>query len=48
MLIYTALSNRSIQDINSVFHGGEDYILFLNREAVINKGFYKKNEKWTF
>ena len=49
MSIYTALSNREIQNINNVFHGGEDYILFLNRETVINKGFYNKdNEKWTF
>ena len=48
MLIYTALSNRSIQDINNVFHGGEDYILFLNPETIISRGFYNKNEKWTF
>lgn len=48
MSIYTALSNKSIQDINSVFHGGEDYILFLNRDTIIKKGFYKKKEKWTF
>ena len=48
MAIYTAISNRNIQDINSVFHGPEDYILFLNEETVINKGFYKKKEKWTF
>jgi len=49
MSIYTALSNRAIEGINNVFHGGEDYILFLNRETVINKGFYNKDdEKWTF
>ena len=48
MSVYTALSNRDIQDINAVHHGGEDYILFLNRETVISRGFYKKDEKWTF
>jgi len=48
MSIYTALSNKNIQGINSVFHGGEDYILFLNRETILDKGYYKKNEKWTF
>ena len=48
MSIYTALSNQAIDGINNVFHGGEDYILFLNRETVINKGFYNKGEKWTF
>ena len=48
MAIYTALSNRSIQGVNDVFHGNEDYILFLNRETVISRGFYNKNEKWTF
>ena len=48
MAIYTALSNEAIQDINSVNHGQEDYILFLNRETVINRGFYKKEDKWKF
>jgi len=48
MSIYTALSNKNIQDINNVSHGGEDYILFLNRETVISKGFYKKDGNWTF
>jgi hypothetical protein len=48
MSIYTALSNKNIQGINNVFHGGEDYIVFLNRETVISKGFYKKNEEWIF
>jgi hypothetical protein len=48
MAIYTALSNRAIQDINSVDHGQEDYILFLNRQTVINRGFYKKEEEWRF
>jgi len=48
MSIYTALSNKNIQGINDVFHGGEDYILFLNRETILDRGFYKKNEKWTF
>ena len=48
MSIYTVLSNKNIQGINSVFHGGEDYILFLNRETILDKGYYKKNGKWTF
>jgi hypothetical protein len=48
MSIYTALSNKNIQGINNVFHGPEDYVVFINRETVISKGFYKKNEKWTF
>jgi len=48
MSIYTALSNKNIQDINDVFHGGEDYIVFLNRDTILSKGFYKKNEKWVF
>ena len=48
MSIYTALSNKNIQGINSIFHGGEDYIVFLNRETVISKGFYNKNDTWAF
>ena len=48
MNVYTALTNREIQGINMVFHGPEDYIVFLNRDTVISKGFYKKDEKWIF
>ena len=48
MSIYTALSNRYIQGINNVFHGMEDYILFLNENTILSKGFYKKEGKWEF
>lgn len=48
MAVYTALSNRAMRDINNVNHGNEDYILFMNRETVINRGFYTKTGKWSF
>ena len=54
MSIHTALSNREIQGFNEAYFStdgqflGIDYILFLNRETIINKGFYDKGEKWTF
>ena len=54
MSIHTALSNRVLQGINDAFIEGDfpflstDYVLYENREAVIRKGFYKKNEKWSF
>jgi hypothetical protein len=49
MNIYTALSNKEIQGINSVFHGGEDYILFLSKNYIIRNGKYiKENGKWEF
>ena len=48
MAIYSALSNKSILDINSVSHGPEDYIIFLNRETVLDKGFYDKKDIWKF
>jgi len=48
MAIYTAFSNKFIQGISIVFHGPEDYIIFLNEETVISKGFYKKDGKWEF
>jgi len=48
MAIYTALSNKSIKGINSVFHGGEDYIFFLSKNYIIRNGRYNKNEKWEF
>ncbi|MCL2652000.1 MAG: DUF4932 domain-containing protein [Candidatus Azobacteroides sp.] len=54
MSIFTALSNKAIQGINVAFFENDfeflsvDYVLFLNRETVISRGFYKKDEKWTF
>ena len=48
MVIYTAISNKDIPDINNVFHGPEDYILFIDRNQVLKKGFYKKADKWEF
>lgn len=48
MVIYTAVSDKDIPEINNVFHGPEDYILFIDRNRIIKKGFYKKDDKWTF
>jgi hypothetical protein len=48
MVIYTAISNKSIQDINNVFHGGEDYILFFNRDKIISRGYYDKIDGWKY
>lgn len=49
MAIYTALSNKNIQDINNVFHGPEDFIIFTNRDNVSSKGFYDKTKtSWQF
>jgi len=54
MFICTALSNNAIQGISDIFYDYDfgffwhDYILFLNRETVISRGFYKKEEKWSY
>ena len=48
MVIYTAISNKSIQNINNVFHGKEDFIVFLNRDNIISKGYYDKVKSWKF
>jgi hypothetical protein len=48
MVIYTAISNKYIQDINNVFHGGEDYIVFFNRNRIISRGYYDKTEGWKY
>ena len=55
MSIFTAFSNRALQGINDVLIiDGDfpflsvDYVLYLNRETVISKGFYKKDAKWEF
>jgi len=48
MVIYTAISNRYIQDINNVFHGGEDFIAFFNRNKIISRGYYDKIDGWKY
>lgn len=48
MVVYTAVSDKDIPEINNVFHGPEDYILFINRDRVLKKGVYKKTDKWEF
>lgn len=48
MTIYTAFSNENIQGINGVFHGEEDYIMFLDPNTILNQGFYDKTEEWKF
>jgi hypothetical protein len=48
MAIYTAFTNRNIVDINNVFHGPEDYIIFITRDSVLTKGFYSKTLNWKF
>jgi hypothetical protein len=48
MVIYTATANENIPDINNVFHGPEDYIIFINRNHILKKGFYEKTDKWRF
>jgi hypothetical protein len=37
MVIYTATDNKDIINIDNVFHGPEDYILFVDREHVLKK-----------
>lgn len=48
MAIYTAFSTRNIVDINNVFHGPEDYIIFINKDSVLTKGFFNKISDWKF
>lgn len=49
MAIYTAIRDEDILDINNVFHGPEDYIFFVNRNHVLEKGFFNKEGKsWIF
>ncbi len=48
MIIYCALTNQNLIGINSVHHGGEDYVIFTDREHVLTRGSYQKNGKWKF
>lgn len=48
MVIYTATADKDIIGINNVFHGPEDFIVFLDKDNVLSKGFYNKTNKWKF
>lgn len=48
MVIYTAMVNKDIIGINNVFYGPEDFIVFLDRDQVLSKGFYNKINGWKF
>ena len=48
MVIYTAVSNKYIQNIFNVLYGGEDYIVFLNRNKIISRGYYDKIDSWKY
>jgi len=52
MVIYTAHSNKDIEDIENVLRvwecGYEDYILFLNSNFIIINGWYNINWEWEF
>ena len=47
MLVCTAISNLAFQNPVSI-SSDVDYILLLDSETVLGKGFYKKNGKWKF
>jgi len=47
MIVFTAISNSAYQ--NSVrISMDTDYLLFLDSENILSKGFFKKNGKWEF
>jgi transcriptional regulator with XRE-family HTH domain len=47
IVVYTAQKPEGIIDINNVFHGPTNFIVFENREKVYTKGFFvKKNNRW--
>ena len=47
MIVFTAISNSAYQ--NSVrISMDTDYLLFLDSENILSKGFFKKDGKWEF
>ena len=48
MSVYTALDNKYINDINNVYHGPQDYVVFLSRKNVLSEGYYYKTGDWKF
>ncbi len=49
LLVYTAQKAEDILEINNLFHGPTDYVLFRGSEDVILEGNYLKTEQgWSF
>lgn len=50
MVVYSSLIDEDLIGINNVSHGPEDYIIFTDRNHILEKGFYqnKSTGKWTF
>ena len=49
LVVYTAQRAEDILNINNVFHGPTDYILFRDEEDIITEGNYQKTEQgWIF
>ena len=47
IIVYTAQNQEGIVDINNVFHGPTNYIVFEDRNKIHTKGFVvKENDKW--
>lgn len=47
IIVYTAQKPEGIIDINNVFHGPTNYIVFENRNKIYTKGFFvKENNRW--
>jgi transcriptional regulator with XRE-family HTH domain len=47
IIVYTAQKPEGIIDINNVFHGPTNYIVFENRDNVYTKGFFiNENNRW--
>lgn len=46
MIIYTAQRSENIIDINSVFHGGYDYVIAKGRTILKEKDYIKREGIW--
>lgn len=49
MAVYTALDDRRILNINNVFHGGDDFCIFTDRDHILSRGYFeKRGTEWHF
>ena len=49
MAVYTAIDERRIIDINNVFHGGDDFCIFTDRDHILSRGYFeKRGAEWRF
>ena len=49
MVVYTAVNEQRVADINNVFHGPDDFCIFIDRNHILSRGYLEKTDSvWCF